>query len=67
MEKLRDAWFDAPDLAAQQKICEEMQRMALEQVQFIPLGLSYGITAFRDNLSGFAKSAYPVFWGVRKV
>jgi peptide/nickel transport system substrate-binding protein len=66
MEKLRDAWFDAPDLAAQKVICDEMQKMALEQVQFIPLGLSFGITAFRDTLSGFARSSYPVFWGVRK-
>jgi peptide/nickel transport system substrate-binding protein len=66
MEKLHDAWFDAPDLAAQQKICAEMQTMALEQVQFIPLGLSHAITAFRDTLTGFARSPYPVFWGVQK-
>ena len=66
MEKLRDAWFDAPDLATQQKICADMQLMALDQVQFIPLGLSTTITAFRDTLSGFAKSPYPVFWGVQK-
>jgi hypothetical protein len=25
MEALREAWFDAPDLEVQQKICREMQ------------------------------------------
>ncbi len=66
MEKLRDAWFDAPDFAAQKKICDDIQRMAFDEVPFIPLGLTFGPTAFRSNLSGFARSPYPVFWGVRK-
>jgi peptide/nickel transport system substrate-binding protein len=66
MEGLRDAWFAAPDLAAQKAICADMQREALAEVPFIPLGTSFQPTAFRDTLSGFAKSPYPVFWGVRK-
>ena len=66
MEKLRDAWFDAPDLAAQKKTCEEIQVMAFEEVPCIPLGLSFQPTAFSNTLSGFARSPYPVFWGVRK-
>ena len=65
-EKLRDAWFDAPDLAAQQKIAAEIQKRALENVMFVPLGLQFAPTAFRSNLSGFAKSGSAVFWGVRK-
>ncbi len=66
METLRDAWFDAPDLAAQKKICEDIQRMAFTEVPCIPLGLSFQPTAFRNTLSGFARSPYPVFWGVQK-
>jgi peptide/nickel transport system substrate-binding protein len=66
MEGLRAAWFDAPDVAAQKKICDDIQRMAFDEVPFIPLGLSFGPTAFRSNLSGFARSPYPVFWGVKK-
>lgn len=65
-EKLRDAWFDAPDLAAQQKIAQDIQRRALENVMFVPLGLQFAPTAFRSNLTGFARSGFPVFWGVRK-
>ncbi len=66
MEHLRDAWFDAPDLAAQQKICEDIQRMAFSEVPCIPLGLTFQPTAFRDTLSGFARAPYPAFWGVKK-
>ncbi len=65
-EKLRDAWFDAPDLAAQKGIAEQIQRRALEQVMFVPLGLQFSATAFRSNLTGFARSGSAVFWGVRK-
>jgi peptide/nickel transport system substrate-binding protein len=66
LEKLRDAWFDAPDLAAQKKICDQIQLMAFQEVPFVPTGQSFGPTAFRSNLSGFAKSPFPVFWGVRR-
>jgi peptide/nickel transport system substrate-binding protein len=66
MEKLRDAWFDAPDLATQKSLAADIQRMALDEVPFIPLGQNFAPTAFRANLSGFAKSPYPVFWGVKR-
>jgi peptide/nickel transport system substrate-binding protein len=66
MEKLRDAWFDAPDLAAQKAICDRIQAMAFDIVPFVPTGQAFSPTAFRSNLSGFAKSPYPVFWGLKK-
>jgi peptide/nickel transport system substrate-binding protein len=66
MEQLRERWLEAPDLAAQKAVAGEIQRMAFQEVPFIPLGASFQPTAFRSNLSGFAKSPYPVFWGVRK-
>jgi peptide/nickel transport system substrate-binding protein len=66
MERLRDAWFDAPDLASQKAICERMQVLAFQEVPFIPTGQTFSPTAFRSNLSGFAKSPYPVFWGVKR-
>ncbi len=67
MLKMREDWFDAPDLEAQKRIAADMQRRALEEViPFVPLGVMYLPTAFRDNLTGFARSGYPVFWGVRR-
>jgi hypothetical protein len=35
-------------------------------VPFVPLGVMYLPTAFRDTLSGFSKSYFPVFWGVKR-
>ncbi len=66
MEEMRDAWFEAPDLKAQQAITAQMQQRALTEVPFAPLGLSFAPTAFRAEFTGFARSPYPVFWGVRK-
>jgi hypothetical protein len=40
---------------------------AFDIVPFIPTGQSFSPTAFRSNLTGFAKSPYPVFWGVKRV
>jgi peptide/nickel transport system substrate-binding protein len=65
-EQLRNEWLDAPDLATQKKICDEIQLRAFDLVPFIPLGQSFSPTAFRANLSGFAKSPFPVFWGVKR-
>jgi peptide/nickel transport system substrate-binding protein len=67
MEQLRDAWFDAPDLPAQKKICEDMQRLAFQDVPFIPVCQTFAPTAFRSDLTGFMRTATPSFWGVRRV
>ena len=66
MEKLRDAWFDAPDLAAQKRICDDMQRLAFEHVPFLPVGQRFLPTAARDSLQDIVPASYPVFWGVRR-
>ena len=67
MIRMRADWFDAPDLAAQQRQAAEIQRRAMDEVvPFVPLGLFYLPTAFRSNLSGFAKSYFPCFWGVQR-
>jgi peptide/nickel transport system substrate-binding protein len=67
MLKMRADWFDAPDLEAQKKAAAEIQKRALgEVVPFVPLGLFYLPTAFRDNLTGHPQSYFPAFWGVRR-
>jgi peptide/nickel transport system substrate-binding protein len=66
MEAMRQQWFDAPDLSAQQAICEQIQRRAFETVPFVPLGQVFQPTAFRENVTDIVKCAIPLFWGVRK-
>ena len=38
IEELRRQWLDAPDVAAQKKIAEELQLQALTDVPYVPLG-----------------------------
>ena len=66
IERLREAWFHAPDLAAQKQVCAALQEQAFRTVPYIPLGQWAQPTAFRSNLTGFVKGANPVFWGVRR-
>jgi peptide/nickel transport system substrate-binding protein len=66
MEAMRQQWFDARDLHAQQMICEQIQHRAFETVPFAPLGQVFQPTAFRKNITGIVKCAIPLFWGVQK-
>ena len=64
LEAQRNLWFDAPDRAAQQAICREMQRIALETVPFMPLGHWFAPTALRANLTPPVRAPFPIFWGI---
>ena len=44
----------APDLAAQKKICEQLQLQAFQDVPYIPLGQVLGATAYRAEPEGRA-------------
>jgi len=64
-EGLRDKWFDAPDEAARKAICRDIQRIALDEVIYIPLGTYRSFTALRadlkDRVTGFA-----LFWNLKR-
>ena len=65
IEELRNAWFKAPDLAAQKKICEELQLQAFVDVPYIPLGQQRGPTAHRKQLQGVL-TGLPLFWNITR-
>jgi len=65
IERLREAWFAAPDLAAQKPIARALQGRAFETVPFIPLGQYFQATAYRTNLKGVL-NGFATFWNVRK-
>lgn len=67
IETLRSDWFDAPDLPAQQKICDEIQAAAFRDVPFIPVGQWVSPTGHRSNLTGFVRCGVVVFWNVKRV
>ena len=65
MEELRSAWYDAPDLAAQKKLCEEMQVEFWKSPPYAPLGMYDQPTAFRSYLQDI-HDGWPQFYGVKK-
>jgi peptide/nickel transport system substrate-binding protein len=65
IEELREAWFDAPDLAAQKKICVEIQLQAFDNVPYWPLGSAQIATAFQPDITG-VNEGFVTFWNVRR-
>jgi peptide/nickel transport system substrate-binding protein len=67
LERLREAWFDAPSLDAQRDIGRRIQEVALtDAVPYIPLGQFFQPAAYRRTLTGLLKGP-PVPWGVRRI
>lgn len=65
VEELRTAWFEAPDLAAQQALARQIQEEAFREVPYLPLGSYFQPWSYRTNVSGVLPGL-PVFWNVRK-
>jgi peptide/nickel transport system substrate-binding protein len=65
LEELRTEWFDAPDLAAQKRICEAMQLQVWQDVPYIPLGLIRRATAYRSDLVDMVEGGI-MFTNVRR-
>ena len=64
LETLRQDWFAAPDVAARSAVCESIQRQALVDVPYIPLGEYRTLSAFKRGLTGFGPGT-ALFYGVR--
>jgi peptide/nickel transport system substrate-binding protein len=62
-----NAWYEAPDLAAQKSAIEGINRASMDFVTFIPTGFFLTNTAWRSNVHGIVKAPFPVFWNVHKV
>jgi peptide/nickel transport system substrate-binding protein len=67
MEALRDKWFDAPDVPAQAAVCKDMQALAFQNLPYFPTGQWFTPTAYRNDLTGFVKAGFILFWGVKRV
>jgi peptide/nickel transport system substrate-binding protein len=61
-----DAWFAAPDLAAEKTEVEAVNRAEMEFATFLPTGFFKNYQAWRNNLRGFVRAPFPVVWGVAK-
>jgi peptide/nickel transport system substrate-binding protein len=65
METLYDEWFEAPDDAAQKKICEGMQTVFWEDPPYAPMGMYVQPTAFNKRLANVPEG-WPQFYGLKK-
>jgi peptide/nickel transport system substrate-binding protein len=59
-------WYAAPDLAAEKKAMDALNRASFENVTYAPTGFFLQYQAWRTNVSGVVKAPFPVFWGVQK-
>ena len=65
LEELRDAWFEAPDLEAQQRVCREIQTVAMDELPYIPVGAYMSMTAIRKNITGRVPG-FAIYWNMRR-
>lgn len=66
MEELRTAWIDAADEDRRRSLAAEIQREALEDVAYAPLGRYLQPSAWRAGVTGILSSPLPLFWNIEK-
>src|SRR6266446_6939944 len=67
IEAMVDAWFKAPDLAAQKRLVADIQVEAYaNNVPYVPTGQFVVPTAYRKNLEGIIIAPVVFLWNVEK-
>ena len=65
LDKLVTDWVRATDQTRRLQLADEIQKVALSEVTYVPWGESVQPTAFRKNVKDVLKFGAPVFWNVR--
>jgi peptide/nickel transport system substrate-binding protein len=65
LEKLTKNWMRATDQAKRKQLAEEIQKVALDEVVFVPWGEWFAPTAFRKEVQGILRFPAPLFWNVK--
>jgi len=64
IETLRDEWFAAVDLPAQQALARQIQDVAFDEMPYIPVGAYRSRTALKQGLQGRV-TGFPIFWNLQ--
>ena len=64
LERLTTDWLHATDQTKRKKLAEDIQRVTLGEVAYVPWGEWVWPTAFRKNVQGILKFTAPLFWNV---
>jgi len=67
LEKLIATWLRATDQPKRKQIADDIQKLALDEVLYVPWGEWDTPTAFRRSVQGILKFTAPLFWNVRIV
>ena len=64
IEELKVQWARATDRAKQKQLAEEIQKVAYDEVMYVPFGQWVLPTAYRKSVSGVLQFPAPLFWNV---
>ena len=65
LDKLVVDWVRATDQTKRKQLADEIQRVALSEVTYVPWGEWFQPTAFRKNVRDVLKFVAPLFWNVK--
>ncbi|MCC7282661.1 MAG: ABC transporter substrate-binding protein [Acetobacteraceae bacterium] len=65
-ERLRSAWFEAPDAAAQKRDAAGMEARAAINLPYVPLGVYFHPTVWRSNVSGVIDAPVLLMYNISK-
>ena len=65
LEKLVTEWVRATDQTKRKQLADEVQKVALSEVPYVPWGEWFQPTALRKNVREVLKFGAPIFWNVR--
>ncbi len=64
VEKLRTTWAKTTDAAKRKELAVEIQKVAMAEVPYVPLGENTTYRAHRDHVKGVLPFPAPVLWNV---
>jgi len=64
LESLRREWLHATEPPLSHQLAEEIQRLAYEEVTYVPIGQWVVPTAHRKGVTGLLEFPAPLFWNV---
>lgn len=64
LDELTTQWVRATDQTKRKQLAEEVQKIALREVAYVPWGEWTSPTAIRSNVQGILKFCSPIFWNI---
>jgi len=64
LDDLTIQWVRATDQIKRKQLADEIQKIALREVTYVPWGEWFSPTAFRSNVQGVLKFSSPIFWNI---